>query len=87
MQNQIAWTSWRMEIWWGDAKIRNFEDFMDFGLQPLELRLLGLIPDEPKLLKPSDFGILHPQALRLTRDQYRDLYRQVSEDYEEWLAK
>jgi exodeoxyribonuclease-5 len=67
-------------------KIRNFEEFYGFRFATLELRLLDY-PDEPNFEAKVILDTLHSPSPSLTRDQYRDLYRQVSEDYEDVASK
>lgn len=61
-------------------KIRRFEEMYGLRFATLEIRLLDY-PDEPHLEAKVILDTLHSDTPALTRDQYRELYRQVSEDY------
>jgi exodeoxyribonuclease-5 len=67
-------------------KIRNFEELYGFRFATLELRLLDY-PDEPNFEAKVILDTLHSPSPSLSRDQYRDLYRQVSEDYQDVASK
>jgi exodeoxyribonuclease-5 len=67
-------------------KIRNFEEFYGFRFATLELRLLDY-PEEPHFEAKVILDTLHSPSPSLTRDQYRELYRQVSEDYADIASK
>lgn len=61
-------------------KIRSFHEFYGFRFATLELRLLDY-PDEPHFEAKVILDTLYSPSPSLTRDQYRELYKQVSEDY------
>lgn len=61
-------------------KIRSFEEMYDLRFATLELRLIDY-PDEPFFEAKVILDTLHSPNPSLTSEQYRELYRQVSEDY------
>lgn len=61
-------------------KIRSFQEFYGFRFATLELRLLDY-PDEPHFEAKVILDTLYSSSPSLTRAQYRELYKQVSEDY------
>ena len=61
-------------------KIRNFEEMYGIRFATLELRLLDY-PDEPFFEAKVILDTLYSASPSMTRDQYRSLYEQVSEDY------
>ncbi|SDC67257.1 exodeoxyribonuclease-5 [Algoriphagus faecimaris] len=61
-------------------KIRNFEEMYGFRFASLELRLLDY-PEEPHFEAKVLLDTLYSASPSLTREQYRQLYEQVSEDY------
>ncbi len=61
-------------------KIKNFEEFYGLRFATLELRLLDY-PEEPHFEAKVILDTLYSPSPSLTRDQYRDFYKQVSEDY------
>ncbi|MEP2349786.1 MAG: ATP-binding domain-containing protein, partial [Algoriphagus sp.] len=67
-------------------KIRSFEEFYGFRFATLELRLLDY-PDEPHFEAKVILDTLYSSSPSLTRDQYRSLYQQVSEDYADVASK
>lgn len=67
-------------------KIRSFQEFYGFRFATLELRLLDY-PDEPNFEAKVILDTLYSASPSLTRDQYRELYRQVSEDYADVASK
>lgn len=67
-------------------KIRNFEELYDFRFATLELRLLDY-PDEPHFEAKVLLDTLYSPSPSLTRDQYRELYKKVSEDYADVASK
>ncbi|WP_425638210.1 ATP-dependent DNA helicase [Algoriphagus yeomjeoni] len=67
-------------------KIRNFEEFYGLRFATLELRLLDY-PDEPHFEAKVILDTLYSPSPSLTRDQYRSLYQQVSEDYADVASK
>lgn len=67
-------------------KIRSFQEFYGFRFATLELRLLDY-PDEPHFEAKVILDTLYSASPSLTRDQYRELYKQVSEDYADVASK
>jgi len=67
-------------------KIRSFQEFYGFRFATLELRLLDY-PDEPHFEAKVILDTLYSPSPSLTRDQYRELYKQVSEDYADVESK
>ncbi|MEN2282623.1 AAA family ATPase [Algoriphagus sp. SE2] len=67
-------------------KIRSFEELYGFRFATLELRLLDY-PDEPHFEAKVILDTLYSPSPSLTRDQYRSLYQQVSEDYADVASK
>lgn len=67
-------------------KIRSFEEFYGFRFATLELRLLDY-PDEPHFEAKVILDTLYSPSPSLTREQYRSLYQQVSEDYADVASK
>ncbi|SFT85897.1 exodeoxyribonuclease-5 [Algoriphagus locisalis] len=67
-------------------KIRNFEEFYGLRFATLELRLLDY-PDEPHFEAKVILDTLYSPSPSLTREQYRSLYQQVSEDYADVASK
>lgn len=67
-------------------KIRSFEELYGFRFATLELRLLDY-PDEPHFEAKVLLDTLYSPSPSLTRDQYRSLYQQVSEDYADVASK
>ncbi|MBN3583415.1 AAA family ATPase [Algoriphagus aestuarii] len=67
-------------------KIRSFEELYEFRFATLELRLLDY-PDEPHFEAKVLLDTLYSPSPSLTRDQYRNLYQQVSEDYADVASK
>lgn len=67
-------------------KIRSFEELYGFRFATLELRLLDY-PDEPHFEAKVLLDTLYSPSPSLTRDQYRTLYQQVSEDYADVASK
>lgn len=61
-------------------KIRNFEEQYGLRFATLELRLLDY-PEEPFFEAKVILDTLYSPSPSLTREQYRSLYDQVSEDY------
>jgi ATP-dependent exoDNAse (exonuclease V) alpha subunit len=61
-------------------KIRNFEEMYGLRYATLELRLLDY-PEEPFFEAKVILDTLYSPSPSLTRDQYRSLYEQVSEEY------
>jgi exodeoxyribonuclease-5 len=61
-------------------KIRNFEEMYGLRFATLELRLLDY-PEEPFFEAKVILDTLYSASPSLTREQYRSLYDQVSEDY------
>ena len=61
-------------------KIRTFEEMYGLRFATLELRLLDY-PEEPFFEAKVILDTLYSPSPSLTRDQYRSLYEQVSEDY------
>lgn len=61
-------------------KIRRFEEMYGLRYATLEIRLLDY-PDEPSFEAKVILDTLHSDSPALTRDQYRELFKQVSEDY------
>jgi ATP-dependent exoDNAse (exonuclease V) alpha subunit len=61
-------------------KIRSFEEMYGLRFATLELRLIDY-PDEPFFEAKVILDTLHSTSPALSPDQYKDLYRQVSEDY------
>lgn len=67
-------------------KIRSFEELYGFRFATLELRLLDY-PDEPHFEAKVLLDTLYSAAPALTREEYRKLYDQVSEDYADVASK
>jgi exodeoxyribonuclease-5 len=67
-------------------KIRSFEELYGFRFATLELRLLDY-PDEPQFEAKVILDTLYSPSPSLTRDEYRSLYAQVSEDYADVASK
>lgn len=67
-------------------KIRSFEEFYGLRFATLELRLLDY-PDEPHFEAKVILDTLYSPSPSLTREQYRSLYQQVSEDYADVASK
>lgn len=67
-------------------KIRSFEELYGFRFATLELRLLDY-PEEPHFEAKVILDTLYSPSPSLTRDQYRSLYQQVSEDYADVASK
>lgn len=67
-------------------KIRRFEEMYGLRYATLELRLLDY-PNEPNFEAKVILDTLHSDTPALTRDQYRGLYKQVSEDYADVASK
>ena len=67
-------------------KIRSFEEFYGLRFATLELRLLDY-PEEPHFEAKVILDTLYSPSPSLTRDQYRSLYQQVSEDYADVASK
>lgn len=61
-------------------KIRSFEELYGFRFATLELRLLDY-PDEPHFEAKVLLETLYSSNPSLSREEYRNLYNQVSEDY------
>jgi exodeoxyribonuclease-5 len=61
-------------------KIRNFEEMYGLRFATLELRLLDY-PEEPFFEAKVVLDTLYSPSPSLTREQYRSLYDQVSQDY------
>jgi ATP-dependent exoDNAse (exonuclease V) alpha subunit len=61
-------------------KIRSFEEMYGLRFATLELRLIDY-PEEPFFEAKVILDTLHSSNPSLTSEQYRELYRQVSEDY------
>jgi exodeoxyribonuclease-5 len=61
-------------------KIRSFEEMYGLRFATLELRLLDY-PEEPFFEAKVILDTLYSPSPSLTRDQYRNLYDQVAEDY------
>ncbi|TDQ19522.1 exodeoxyribonuclease-5 [Algoriphagus boseongensis] len=61
-------------------KIRNFEEMYGLRFATLELRLLDY-PEEPFFEAKVILDTLYSPSPSLTREQYRSLYEQISEDY------
>ena len=61
-------------------KIRTFEEMYGLRFATLELRLLDY-PEEPYFEAKVILDTLYSPSPSLTREQYRSLYEQVSEDY------
>jgi exodeoxyribonuclease-5 len=62
------------------VKIRSFEEMYGLRFATLELRLIDY-PDEPYFEAKVVLDTLYSPHPALSPDQYRELYRQVSEDY------
>jgi hypothetical protein len=62
------------------VKIRSFEEIYGLRFATLELRLLDY-PDEPFFEAKVVMDTLYSPHPALSPDQYKDLYRQVAEDY------
>ncbi len=62
------------------AKIRSFEELYGLRFATLELRLIDY-PDEPYFEAKVILDTLYSNTPALSTDQYRELYRQVAEDY------
>ncbi|MHA7129166.1 ATP-dependent DNA helicase [Algoriphagus namhaensis] len=67
-------------------KIRRFEEMYGLRFVTLELRLLDY-PEEPSFEAKVILDTLYSDTPALTRDQYRALYKQVSEDYADVESK
>ncbi len=67
-------------------KIRSFEELYGLRFATLELRLLDY-PDEPQFEAKVILDTLHSSSPSLSRDQYRELYKEVSEDYADIASK
>jgi exodeoxyribonuclease-5 len=67
-------------------KIRNFEERYGLRFATLELRLLDYA-DEPYFEAKVILDTLYSSSPSLTREQYRSLYDQVSEDYADLANK
>jgi hypothetical protein len=67
-------------------KIRNFEERYGLRFATLELRLLDYA-DEPYFEAKVILDTLYSSGPSLTREQYRSLYDQVSEDYADLANK
>jgi exodeoxyribonuclease-5 len=67
-------------------KIRSFEELYGFRFATLELRLLDY-PDEPHFEAKVLLDTLYSASPALTREEYRKLYDQVSEDYADVASK
>ncbi|NVJ85220.1 MAG: AAA family ATPase [Algoriphagus sp.] len=67
-------------------KIRNFEELYGFRFATLELRLLDY-EEEPPFEAKVLLDTLYSPAPSLTREQYRSLYDQVAEDYQDVASK
>lgn len=67
-------------------KIRSFEEMYGFRFATLELRLLDY-PEEPQFEAKVILDTLYSPSPSLTRDEYRSLYAQVSEDYADVASK
>ncbi len=67
-------------------KIRSFEELYGFRFATLELRLLDY-PEEPQFEAKVILDTLYSPSPSLTRDEYRSLYTQVSEDYADVASK
>lgn len=61
-------------------KIRNFEEMYGLRFATLELRLLDY-PEEPFFEAKVILDTLYSPSPSLTREQYRNLYEQISQDY------
>ena len=79
---QIQWVRLLAEV----MKIRSFEELYGFRFATLELRLLDY-PEEPHFEAKVLLDTLYSPSPSLTRDQYRSLYQQVSEDYADVASK
>jgi exodeoxyribonuclease-5 len=67
-------------------KIRNFEERYGLRFATLELRLLDY-PEEPYFEAKVILDTLYSSGPSLSREQYRSLYEQVSEDYADLANK
>ncbi len=67
-------------------KIRGFEEVYGLRFATLELRLLDY-PEEPFFEAKVILDTLYSSGPSLTRDQYRNLYDQVAEDYADLANK
>ncbi|MDN3202523.1 ATP-dependent DNA helicase [Algoriphagus sediminis] len=67
-------------------KIRRFEELYDLRFATLELRLLDY-PEEPHFEAKVILDTLYSPSPALTVEQYRNLYKQVSEDYADVESK
>jgi len=67
-------------------KIRSFEEMYGLRFATLELRLLDY-PDEPYFEAKVVMDTLYSPNPALSPEQYRDLYRQVAEDYADLANK
>ena len=67
-------------------KIRSFEEMYGLRFATLELRLLDY-PEEPFFEAKVVLDTLYSPSPSLTREQYRSLYDQVSEDYADLTNK
>lgn len=67
-------------------KIRNFEEMYGLRFATLELRLLDY-PEEPFFEAKVILDTLYSSSPSLTREQFRSLYDQVSQDYEDVANK
>jgi ATP-dependent exoDNAse (exonuclease V) alpha subunit len=63
-------------------KIRSFEEIYGLRFATLELKLLDY-PEEPAFEAKVILDTLYSETPALTSPQYKDLYRQVSEDYQD----
>lgn len=68
------------------VKIRSFEEMYGLRFATLELRLLDY-PDEPYFEAKVIMDTLYSPHPSLSPEQYKDLYRQVSEDYQDVANK
>ena len=67
-------------------KIRSFEEMYGLRFATLELRLLDY-PDEPFFEAKVVMDTLYSPHPALSTEQYRDLYKQVAEDYADVASK
>jgi len=63
-------------------KIRSFEEIYGLRFATLELQLLDY-PEEPSFEAKVILDTLYSESPALTTSQYRELYRQVAEDYQD----
>lgn len=68
------------------VKIRSFEEMYGLRFATLELRLLDY-PDEPYFEAKVIMDTLYSPHPSLSPEQYKELYRQVSEDYQDVANK